>query len=141
MRYSEITEALDIVEISDVDIKKDGLAWTLRVDVGNHQYVYMIRGSTREAVFLFASIDQNGQTHLSLTGGGNAFQVMSYAVSFAVKYLNEMKPNVLNFSASPQESGRVALYDRIVKRMSNQIQGYTVEKSSGDFIEWSIVRD
>lgn len=67
-----------------------------------------------------------------MTGSGGSDQVMAGLKLFLEKFVAEVDPDKMNFSASKESKSRASVYEKFVKRML-QTSGleYTISKSEG----------
>lgn len=71
-------------------------------------------------------IDFNRDGKHELTKGGDALKILSTVIEIIKKFLSNEKPKFFSFSANKKEESRVALYDRLAKRIlpgSNYVDG------------------
>ena len=69
-----------------------------------------------------------------LSGGGDAFRILSTVIHQIKDYVRKIKPDYIVFGANTKEQSRISLYDRIVPRLAADM-GY--EDVTDDQVMWN----
>ena len=80
----------------------------------------------------------DADSNYSKTDKGNAVEVMSTVYNIIMEYVELEEPEKMHFAAIKEEKGRVLLYRRIAKRLTDY--NFT-EKEDDTHIHWILIRE
>lgn len=80
----------------------------------------------------------DADSNYSKTDKGNAVEVMSTVYNIIMEYVKLEEPEKMHFAAIKEEKGRVLLYRRIAKRLTDY--NFT-EKEDDTHIHWILIRE
>lgn len=125
-----ITEALDLARAAPIKWNKTSTHWTGEFQVGSLRYRVELANVMSRCEVAYGVIGDNNRTSFSSTGvnasSGDALKVITTVLRAVQDYVEERSPVKIFFTAYEHDDAaksRKKLYDRLVKRFSDQI-GY-----------------
>lgn len=113
----------------------DGLDVIGEFDVNGKIYKYgfdSISGDLKS--FYFAFHDQNGKFKITGDADEVSYRIMSTLVSITKRFISEIDPNRIVFSADVKEPSRISLYRKILQRFAKAGYSFKEENKYGDVV-------